>query len=341
MLNIFLDTNIYLSFYRLSNEDIEKLESLIILINETEEIKLFITSQLIDEFYRNRDMQINDTLKNLKQLWTWWLNLPTFSKKYSEYQELKDAYKNFQSKRKKFEEKITSDIEKYELPPDEIIEKLFRISERLEKSDDILLKSKNRTELWNPPWKKWSLWDAIHWELLLEYIPNNEDLYFVWIDWDFKSILEKNKINSFLEREWKNNKDSEIFYFENLSTFLSKMFPTIWELDEYRKEKQIEQLWKSWSFNRARQVLWSLLKIWNFTDSQINKIIEYSLSNSQIYWANRYSPELIWWVLDQLTKDKHKIIKPELYDIFCEKFWIKSEIFYVKDKDGSYTEIPF
>jgi len=341
MLNIFLDTNIYLGFYRLTSEDIEKLESLIVLIRETEDIKLFINSQLVNEFYRNRDSQIKDTLKTLEQVWNWWLNLPNFSKKYSEYSELMESYKNFQYKKKKYDEKVINDIDKLSLLPDKTINELFTIAELLNISDEIILKARIRTELWNPPWKKGSLWDAIHWEALLKYIPNWEDIYFVWIDWDFKSILYKNKLNSFLEKEWEDKKSSIIYYYENLSTFLKDKFPSLWELDEYIKEKQIEQLWNSNSFNRARQVLNALLKIWNFTDNQLNKIVENSLNNNQVYWAHRYGPEVIWWVLEQLFKWKHNIIRPELYEDFCKKFDIKEQFFYYIDKDWSYNEIPF
>lgn len=55
MINIFIDTNIYLSFYRLSSEDLDRLEELTVLIKDTSDVTLYTTSQLCDEFNRNRD----------------------------------------------------------------------------------------------------------------------------------------------------------------------------------------------------------------------------------------------------------------------------------------------
>jgi hypothetical protein len=342
MLNIFLDTNIYLNFYRLSSDDIEKLENLIFLIKDTEDIKLFITTHSIDEFYRNRDNQIAELLKILGNIWSWWLNLPTFCKKYNEYDTLKDVHKDLLTKRKNLEAKILNDINSFSLPPDKIIEELFWVAKTIQVTDDIVNKARLRTELWNPPWKKWSLWDAINWICLLEQIPDDEELYFVWIDGDFKSTLDKNRMNTFLKNEWEKSKLlSTIKYYENLSSFIKENFPNLWELDEYKKEKQIEKLLLSWSFNRSRQVLESLRKIWNFSDYQINKIVESSLSNNQVFMAHEYSPELVWEVLAEIVKWKHDIINPKFYDDFCKTFNINQEIFYVTDKNWEYFELPF
>lgn len=341
MINIFLDTNIYLNFYRLSTEDIERLENLVVLIKDTKDIKLYITKQVIDEFYRNRDAEIKGLIESIQTIWWKWLVLPSFSKKYPEYKKLQESQKDFSNKKNSLENKIMEDISNYSLPPDKIIKELFDIAEKIEVDNEIINLAKIRNDLGNPPWKKWSLGDAINWLLLLKEIPIWEDLYFVWVDWDFKSILDKNKINSFLEKEWIDNKLSNVYYHENLSIFLKEKFPGIWELDEYKKEKQIEKLLLSWSFNTSRQILSSLEKIWNFSDSQINKIIEYSLSNPQVYNAHQYSPELIWKTLENIVKWKHKSINPEIYEKFCNKFGINLEIFYYKTNEGNYEEIPF
>lgn len=268
--------------------------------------------------------------------------MPTFCKKYSEYDILKDWHKDLLARKKSLEVKLLSDINAFSLPPDKIIEELFNVADKIDVTDEIINKAKLRTELWNPPWKKWSLWDAINWICLLESIPDKEDLYFVWIDGDFKSILDKNKINSFLNKEWNKIKlISSIKYYENISTFIKDNFPDLWELDEYKKNKQIDKLLLSGSFNRSRQILKSLSKIWNFSDQQINKIIENSLSNNQVYMAHEYSPELIWWILEEIIKWKHRIINAEKYDKFCDTFNIGKEIFYTTDDSWEYFEIPF
>ncbi len=341
MLNIFLDTNIYLWFYRFTNEDLIKLESLIILINDTDDIKLYITQQIKDEFYRNRDSQINELFTILNGIWNGWLNLPTFSKKYWEYDKLKEAHKNFLSAKKNLELKFNEDTNNFALPPDKVIEELFNIAILISNKPDITSESRIRMDLWNPPGKKGSLWDAINWISLLTFLPDQEDLYFVWVDGDFKSILDKNKINSFLKKEWEEKKKSSIFYYDTISLFLKEKFPNLWELDEYVKDRQVDKLLTSWSFNRSRQILASLERIQNFSDTQINRIIENSLNNSQIYNAHWYSPELVWAVLERIVSWKHNIINPEHYDKFCDTFSIKREIYYYLNSEWRYEEVPF
>ena len=50
--------------------------------------------------------------------------------------------------------------------------------------------------------------DAINWEILLQSVPNDEDLHIISDDGDFYSVIDDEKLNSFLENEWKEKKNS-------------------------------------------------------------------------------------------------------------------------------------
>jgi len=65
MKTLFIDTNILLSFYHLTNEDIEELKKLIVLI-DNDKITLFLTDHVQNEFYRNRGSKIADAMKRLR-----------------------------------------------------------------------------------------------------------------------------------------------------------------------------------------------------------------------------------------------------------------------------------
>ena len=341
MLNIFLDTNIYLNFYRFSNEDLKKLESLIALIDKTSDIKLYITEQVKNEFYRNRESVVNEIINKIDNIWSWGLNLPSFSKKYAEHSNLLASYRKLQTDKKVLKQNILDDVNNFRLAPDIIIEELFNLATNISNSDDILSWAEKRVFLWNPPGKKGSNWDAINWESLLYWFPSNQNLYFVWGDWDFKSPIDDKKFNLFLVDEWSNKKESEIYFYENISTFLKENFPGIEELGDYVKNKKIEDLKISHNFNHSRQILKDLHAMWWFNDSQLQKIFEYSYNNDQVWWAHFYSPWAIWSILSEFIKDKHELIPPELYDDFCRKFWIKKEKFYFQYEDGSWDEVPF
>ncbi len=62
MINLFIDTNIFLNFFAYSSEDLNKLNNLHKLISETNQINLFIPKHLTDEFARNREKKINEAM---------------------------------------------------------------------------------------------------------------------------------------------------------------------------------------------------------------------------------------------------------------------------------------
>ena len=59
---LFIDTNIFLSFYAYTNDDVEELRKLSSLI-KTGQLKLFLTEQVKDEFYRNREEKLKESIK--------------------------------------------------------------------------------------------------------------------------------------------------------------------------------------------------------------------------------------------------------------------------------------
>lgn len=90
--NIFLDTNVYLSFYSFTNEDLEELKKLSVVLNK--KIKLFTTIQVMNEFKRNRENKVSDALLHIEKQ-----DLPNkypqICRSYPEYKELRDYSKKY------------------------------------------------------------------------------------------------------------------------------------------------------------------------------------------------------------------------------------------------------
>ena len=63
MKHVFIDTNIYLNLYDYSKDDIKKLQALVDL-QRSSKLNLYINAQLRNEFYRNRETKIKQTLDN-------------------------------------------------------------------------------------------------------------------------------------------------------------------------------------------------------------------------------------------------------------------------------------
>ena len=57
MLYLFIDTNIWLSLFHLSDNDIEQFSKLEEALSDN--INLLLPEQVVDEYYRNRDAKIN------------------------------------------------------------------------------------------------------------------------------------------------------------------------------------------------------------------------------------------------------------------------------------------
>jgi len=105
--SLYLDTNVYLSFYHLSNDDLEELKKLSVLTNSGKLI-LYLPEQTKNEFYRNRDTKIADALKRFND--NKFNNVfPQIIKDYNtEYKLIRDAIKDYEKNKQIILEKIKS-----------------------------------------------------------------------------------------------------------------------------------------------------------------------------------------------------------------------------------------
>src|SRR6266542_4983915 len=129
-MKLFIDTNIFLSFYHLTSEDLEELRKLGVLL-EQKEVTLYLTDQVKAEFRRNRELKIADALKRLAEQR---LNsqFPQMCKDYSEYRELRDLQKNYEIAHSVLLKGISRDVAAQTLKADKTIQELFSKATSLE-----------------------------------------------------------------------------------------------------------------------------------------------------------------------------------------------------------------
>ncbi|GAB4156281.1 MAG: hypothetical protein Fur0046_36220 [Cyanobacteria bacterium J069] len=118
-MQLFIDTNIFLSFYHFKSDDLEELRKLNILIRE-QKIKLLLTDQIVDEFNRNRENKIADAIKHLREQ-RFNLQFPQLCKDYDEYQRLREHQKLYEREHTALLDKIYNDIKNKTLKADLII----------------------------------------------------------------------------------------------------------------------------------------------------------------------------------------------------------------------------
>lgn len=312
--SLYLDTNIYLSFYHLTNDDIEELRKLLLLV-KSKELILYLPIQTKDEFYRNRDSKIADGLKKFNENK---LNkiFPQMVKDYSEeYNLMRNAIKAFEKNKQIIVDKLRKDVVEQSLNADKIIQDLFKVATEIENTPELIEKAKNRYDLGNPPGKKGSYGDALNWESLLTKIEVFDNFFFISDDGDYFSEFDKNLFNSFLIKEWEEKMPLTNFKsYKSLSGFLKDNYPTITIESENRKDELILELQSSGSFATSRSVLHKIAEDNDFTKKQLNDIFDASINNSQIYWIG--DDEDINEILLKLLERNESKIEKEILDKF-------------------------
>lgn len=278
MKNLFIDSNIWLSLYHFTNDDLEQFSKLQKLNGI--DIKLLIPQQVYDEVNRNRERKLKEALK-LFEITS--VKFPVFCKEYEEYNNFTNDYKDLVHRHKEWKEKINRDIQNKNLPADKTIHSFFNSTELLE-CDSIIEKAYMRYRIGNPPGKDNKYGVAVNWKCLLNTITNGEDLYFISSDKDYRSEIFEDNMNPFLENEWKNKKKSNIYFYKNLVSFLNEHVKDIKLRTEQEKQDLIVRLNKSYNFERTHGIIAMLNKYTGWTELQIEEICQAAENNDQVKW---------------------------------------------------------
>jgi len=284
-MNVFIDANIFLSFYHLTNEDLEELRKALVL-HDNKKINIWLPDQVKDEFVRNRHIKIADAVKRFEEEK---LNnqIPQMMRGYEEHSKLREATRSYNDAKQKIKEKLLADVESKSLVADQVVESIFSKASKVEISQALFLKAKLRSDRGNPPGKVGSYGDAINWECLLESIPSGQDLYIISEDGDYFSKLFKDKLNEFLSDEWTRIKMSQLFLYKSVSSFLCEHFPSAKLASELEKECAISDLAASSNFASSHSIIAKLERYAEFTKTQVDEVLRAAVSNNQVAWIVR------------------------------------------------------
>lgn len=307
MLTLFIDTNVLLSFYHLTSEDIEELKKLVALV-EKKEIDLIVPKQVENEFWRNRGAKIVDAMKKLREA-KFNASFPAFSKDYDEYAEIRDLLKKADKLHAELVGKITADAKNTSLKADEIVTGLFKKATKPAFAQEQYLSALMRTRLGNPPGKDESVGDAMNWETLLITVAEGTDLHLVSEDKDYRSQLSEGVFNEFLRNEWETKKKSELRYYSKISDFFKECFPGIKIASQVESDLAITALSNSGSFASTHVIIGKLDAFDQFAPEQVERLIEIPGQNNQVGWIID-DPDVHAFYAKLLDKYA-KILKPE------------------------------
>lgn len=281
-MHVFIDTNILLNFFHFSKDELDALND-VFASHEHGAAKVHLTQQICDEFRRNRENKIKDALKRFKEV-KFAAQLPSFMKGYEEYSSIKKLSAELQQFTKTIMEKVESDITARQLLADKLIEDIFDRSEILETTQEVYATASMRVAIGNPPGKNNSIGDAINWTVLLQAVPNEENLHVISEDGDYYSSINEDAVHPFLEDEWKKKKKSSLFVYRTLSSFMKEHFDGVAFSFDKTKEALIDDLSSSVSFAMTHQLIGKLEAYSYFSLKEVERILVAAVGNSQFGW---------------------------------------------------------
>lgn len=198
-MQIFIDANIFLDFYRLGKDDIVELDKLRAAAAAGDLI-LLVNDQLKNEVERNREKVIAEHMKNFKEARPK-LAAPIFCRSHAGFSGVDKAFKEAAKEHEAFIKRLEDDVRKRNLVADSLISSIFDAAEKILIDDALVQQAELRVARGMPPGKNGSIGDAIHWLSLLAG-HKEKDLYLISRDGDFVSDLGL-QFREILLDEWK------------------------------------------------------------------------------------------------------------------------------------------
>lgn len=93
MIHVFIDTNVYLTFFSFAEDDLEELRKLRVAI-ENGDVKLWVPAQTRDELRRNREGKVAESMGALRKLKPTG-GIPQMARNLTEFEAFKEARTEF------------------------------------------------------------------------------------------------------------------------------------------------------------------------------------------------------------------------------------------------------
>jgi predicted nucleic acid-binding protein len=280
--HVFIDTNIFLSFFAYTNDDIEELKKLVGLI-KNDKIDLYLTDHACREFGRNRESKI---LQALGEFGKFSLpGLPRLMTHYAEGKAFARAAKDIKKIHGDLVARVKADALAEVFPADELFAAIMNAEKPIIETEKDLLRAQRRTERSDPPGKSGSLGDRLNWELLLSNAPDGTDMHVISKDGDFASSIDATKPHPVLLKEWKRENGGVLHLHNGLGAFISAHFPDIKLAADIEKRDAINSLVNSGSFSTTHRAIEKLEPFVELLAApEIDELVDGALKNQQVSW---------------------------------------------------------
>ncbi len=284
-IHVFIDTNIFLSFFAYTNDDIEELKKLVGLI-KNDKIELYLTKQACREFARNRESKIVQALGEFAKIGL--PGLPRLMAHYPKGGAYSKAVKELKKTHNDLVVKAKADALAEEFPADKLFAAIMNAEDPLDENEKVLANARLRTERNDPPGKAGSFGDRLNWELLLNAAPKETDLHVVSKDGDFGSSIDATKSHPVLAKEWKSENGGTLYLHTELGALIAAHFPDIKLATDIERRDAIYALVRSGSFASTHS---AIAKLNSFVDlltaPEVDELVECAVKNGQVGWIGK------------------------------------------------------
>lgn len=298
-LHLFVDTNVWLSFFAYSNDDIAQLSKLTDLISNGT-LKLYVPEQVAHEFTRNREVKLAESIKEFTKnsikaaVPRFLIGLP----EAKAYDDLLDA--TLKAKNDLVQKAKDGAISR-SFAVDELVANVFAAATIGDVTPEMIDNARLRRDIGNPPGKNNSLGDQINWEYLLATVPQNSTLHVVSRDGDFQSAMKNGHPHHYLCDEWKDVNKGELMLHTELKPFLNAQFAIIQLQVDKEKSAAIKLLVQSGSFATTHYGISMVNAFFDaLTKEDAEELLQAGVDNQQIRWIHA-DDDVKWFYKRLLT----------------------------------------
>ena len=308
-LHVFIDSNVYLSFFAYPKADLSQPAQIPVLI-KAKALILYITDQVCDEFVRNREAKIAECIDSFSKA-PLSAKVPLVLDSFDEATNFKAACRAAERNRNKLIQDFRRLAIQKELNADIVIKSIFESAVKLPTTEKLYLAALQRQRKGNPPGKKDSLGDQLNWECLLINCPEKTTLHVVSTDSDFRSVLTKTDVKEFIGEEWQTKKNAKLLLYDDIGIFLGSVDEKIKLATHGMKESRISNLVDSGSFASTHKAISELEQVIPLlTDQEIEILAHGAVNNDQISWISGDKDVMDFY--QRILKDRLEQLSPEL-----------------------------
>ena len=281
-MHIFIDANIFLSFYEASPDTLLELAKIAAVL-KGRKAALWLPDQVKREFWKNREGSIGSALREFEKS-SGLGAVPRLVSEDGEFRTIAKLASDLEKKKAEIISRVREQVKNEQTAADREVRMLFSLATEIDTSGSIFVEAQERALRQSPPGKQDRLGDRISWVALLRAVPASADLHVISADDDFSSEANPNEIKPYLAAEWTTKKHGTVKLWRRASQFLAAQVPGAATAIEIERTLMVESFEKSPSFARTHALIGEFPDLTHLSPALVDRLANAILTNSQIHW---------------------------------------------------------